>query len=132
VNIIPEAITDALARLRNDVESSVRAELRTFKEELMEQAPPLVAAAGMAAVAAVVGLAFVGVFTALCVIALSIVLAPWLAALVVTVIWGIAATLLGSTAVAQMKAALPLKFERTARNVKEDVAWIKSDLKLRK
>src|SRR6185312_14936388 len=132
MNIIPDAITDALARLRNDIESSVRAELRTFKEEAMEQMPPLLAAAGMAVVAAVVGLAFVGVFTALCVIALSIVLAPWLAALIVTVIWGTAAAMLGTGAVASMKAALPLKFDRTARNVKEDVAWIKSDLKLRK
>ncbi|HEY1976894.1 MAG TPA: phage holin family protein [Candidatus Baltobacteraceae bacterium] len=132
MNLIPDAITDALARLRNDIESAVRAELRTFKEEAMEQLRPLLAAAGMATVAAVVGLAFVGAFTALCVIALCTVLAPWLAAMIVTVIWGIVAAALGSTAVARVKAALPLKFDRTARTVKEDVAWIKSDLKLRK
>jgi len=132
MNLIPDAVTDALARLRNDIESSIRAELRTFREEAMEQLPPLVAAATMSAVAAVVGLAFVGVLTALCVIALSTVLAPWLAALIVTVIWGIGAAALALTAVARFKTALPLKFDRTARNVKEDVAWIKSDLKLRK
>lgn len=132
MNIIPDAITDAMARLRNDVETSVRAELRTFKEELTQQMPPLVAAASMGAVALVVGLAFVGVLTALCVIALSIVVAPWLAALIVTVIWGIVAGALASAAAVRFRTALPLKFDKTARNVKEDVAWIKSDLKLRK
>jgi putative superfamily III holin-X len=132
MNLIPDAITDAMARLRNDIESSVRAELRTFKEELAAQAPPLLAAAAMGAVALVVGLAFAGVFTALCVIALSIAVAPWLAALIVTVIWGGVAAALASMAAVRFKAALPLKFDKTARNVKEDVAWIKSDLKLRK
>ncbi len=132
MQIIPEAISDAIARLRNDIESSVRAELRTFKEELAEQMPSLLAAAGMGAVALVMGLAFVGVFSALCVIALSIAVAPWLAALIVTVIWGIVAAALASMAAVRFKTALPLKFDKTARNVKEDVAWIKSDLKLRK
>lgn len=132
MTLILDAITDALARLRNDIGSAVRAELRTFQEEAMEQLWPLLAAAGMATVAGVVGLTFIGVLTALCVIALSVVLAPWLAALIVTVIWGIVAAVLGLTAVGRLRAALPLKFDRTARTVKEDVAWIKSDLKLRK
>jgi len=132
MNVIPDAVADAMARLRNDIEASLRAELRTFKEEAIEQLRPLVAAAAMASAALLTALAFVGVFSALCVIALSIAVPPWLAALIVTVVYGIVAAALGSMAYARIKSALPLKFDKTAQNVKEDVAWIKSDLKLRK
>jgi hypothetical protein len=132
VNIIPDAIAEAMARLRNDIESSVRAELRTFKEEAIEQLRPIAAAAALAAAAFLTVLAFIGVFSALCVLALSIAVAPWLAALIVTAIYGIIAASLGALAFSRIKAALPIKFDKTAQTVKEDVAWIKTDLKLRK
>ncbi|HKE37047.1 MAG TPA: phage holin family protein [Candidatus Baltobacteraceae bacterium] len=129
---IPDSVVDALARLRNDIEFSVRAELRTFKEEAIEQLRPLATAGALAAAAFLTVLAFIGVFSALCIIALSVAVAPWLAALIVTVIYGIVAASLGSVAFARVKSALPIKFEKTAQTVKEDVAWIKSDVKLRK
>jgi hypothetical protein len=114
VNLIPDAVTDALNRLKNDIELSVRAELKTFKEEAIEQLRPLVAAAALASAAFLTALAFIGVFSALCVIALSIAVAPWLAALIVTVVYGIAAATLGSLAFVRIKSALPLKFDKTA------------------
>jgi hypothetical protein len=126
---IPDSLGDALSRLKTDVETLVRAELRTFKEEAIEQLRPLALAAALGAAAFLTVLAFVGVFSALCVIALSLAVPPWLAALIVTVVYGIAAAVLASMAIVRFRSALPINFNRTARSVKEDVAWIKSDLK---
>jgi hypothetical protein len=60
---------------------------------------------------------------------LSLAMAPWLAALVVTALWGIAAAALVSAAVAKLRETLPLQFDKTTRSVKEDVEWIKSGIK---
>jgi hypothetical protein len=126
---LPDSLTEALSRLKADVEDLVRAELRTFKEEAIEQLRPLLFAAALAAAAFLTVLAFIGVFSALCVIALSLAVPPWLAALIVTVVYGIIAAAMGSIAIGRFRAALPINFNRTARSVKEDVAWIKNDLK---
>lgn len=67
---------------------------------------PLATAGALAAAAFLTVLAFIGVFSALWVIAPSVAVAPWPAALIVTVIYAIV--------------------------VKEDLEWIKSDVKLRK
>jgi hypothetical protein len=124
-----ESFVESVQHLGKDLGDLFRAELQLFKAEATQQMGGLLSAGVWIAGGAVMGLAFLGAFTALLIMVLSLVLAPWLAALIVTALWGFAAAALISAAVVQMRAALPLEFKETTRNVKEDVEWIKSGMK---
>ncbi len=121
-----EPMGDALRHLRSDLGDLVRAELALFKRDATRQLRGLSVAGVWIIVGAVMGLAFLGALTALLIIALSLALAPWLAALVVTAAWGLVAASLLAAAVIKLKATLPLDFDETTRSVKEDVEWIKA------
>lgn len=124
-----ESIGDSLHHLGQDLGDLFRAELALFKKEAAEQMGGLATAGVWIAGGAVMGLAFLGALTALLIIVLSLAMAPWLAALVVTALWGIVAAGLVSAAVAKLRETLPLQFDKTTRSVKEDVEWIKSGIK---
>ena len=124
-----ESLADSLHHLGEHLGELFRAELALFKKELAEQLGGLAAASVWIAGGAVMGLAFLGAFTALLIIALSLAMAPWVAALVVTLLYGFAAAALTGAAIAKLKSTLPLEFDKTTRSVKEDVEWIKSGMK---
>ncbi len=124
-----ESLGDSLHHLAEDLGDLFRAELALFKKEATEQLGGLAVAGVWIAGGAVMGLAFLGALTALLIIALSLAMAPWLAALVVTALWGFAAAALISAAIAKLRTTLPLEFDKTTRSVKEDVEWIKSGMK---
>lgn len=124
-----ESLGESLAHLTRDLADLFRAELALFRREAGEDARKLLAGAVWIAAAAVMGLAFLGGFTALAIIALSLVFASWLAALVVSIVYGGLAVALLSAAAAKFKSAMPLTLDETTRSVKEDVEWIKSGLK---
>lgn len=124
-----ESIGDSLTHLSRDLADLFRAELALFKREVTQEARKILAAAVWVVAAGVAGLAFLGALTALAVIALSLILAPWLASLVVTVVYGGVALALVSRALAKFKDAMPIQLDETTRSVKEDVQWIKSGMK---
>ncbi|MFN2450535.1 MAG: phage holin family protein [Candidatus Baltobacteraceae bacterium] len=124
-----ESFGDSLHHLAEDLGSLFRAELTLFKKELSAQFSGLASAGVWVAGGAVMGLAFLGAFTALLIMALSLAMAPWLAALVVTAIYGFAAAALIAAAMAKLRETLPLDFNKTTSSVKEDVEWIKSGMK---
>ncbi len=124
-----ESLPDALAHLGKDLSDLVHAELALFKQEAAQQFSGLAIAGVWVAGGAVMGLAFLGAFTAFLIMVISLVLVPWLAALVVTVAWGFVAGSLIAAALMKVRATLPLEFDKTARSVKEDVEWIKSGIK---
>ena len=124
-----QSLGESLHRLGEDLGDLVRAELALFKKEAAEQLSQVAAAGVWIGGAAVFGLAALGAFTALLMIALGLVLPLWLSALIVTALWGFLAIGLATAAIAQLRAALPLKFDKTTRNVKEDIEWIKSGAK---
>ncbi|HLI94593.1 MAG TPA: phage holin family protein [Candidatus Baltobacteraceae bacterium] len=119
---------ESLHKLGEDLGDLIRAELAQFKREAATQMRKFAVAGIWIAGAAVIGLAALGAFTAFAIIVLTLVFRPWVAALIITVVWGFAA--LSMLAVAKMKldSALPIEFE-TARSVKEDIEWIKSGIK---
>jgi len=129
MNTERESFPDSLKHLAQDLSDLFRAELALFKKEAAEQLSGLAVAGVWLAGAAVMGLAFLGAFTALLIMALSLAIAPWLAALVVTALWGLVAVSLASAAMLKLRETLPLQFDKTTRNVKEDVEWIKSGMK---
>ncbi len=124
-----ESLGESLHRLGQDLGDLFRAELALFKKEASEQLAGVAVAGVWVAGGAVMGLAFLGAFTALLMIVLALAMPLWLSALIVTALWGFAAVALLSAAIAKLRATLPIKFEETTRNVKEDVEWIKSGAK---
>jgi hypothetical protein len=121
-------LTESLADLARDLGDLFRAELTHFKSELAREGRKLAVAGVWLAGAAVMGLAFLGVFTAFLVLVLTLVFSPWLAALIVTVAWGFAAFSLLAAAKIKLESTLPIEME-TPRSVKEDLEWIKSGIK---
>lgn len=123
-----EGMVDSLRHLGQDLGDLFRAELAQFKREITSEGRKLAIVGIWLAGAAVMGLAFLGVFTAFVVMVLSLVLQPWLAALVVTVAWGFIAVSMLAAAKMKLDSALPIELE-TTRSVKEDIEWIKSGIK---
>ncbi len=132
MNDEPQSMADSLRNLGKDLADLFRAELTLFKKEATQQMRGLAIAGVWVAAGAVMGLAFLGAFTAFLIMVISLVLQPWLAALVVTVAWGFAALSLIAAAKIQLQSTLPLEFDETTRSVKEDVEWIKSGIKTAK
>ena len=99
------------------------------RAELTEKAKTAGVGAGMLSGSAIAALLTLGTLTALAIIALSIVLAPWLSALIVTLAWAIVAAALGFAGKQRIQNAGPMVPEQTIGNVKEDVEWIKSGAK---
>ena len=123
-----ESIGESLRNLVQDLGQLFRAELAQFKREAAGEMRNLAVVGVWLAGAAVMGLAFLGAFTAFAIIVLSLVLQPWIAALVITIAWGFAAISMLAAAKTKLDSALPIELEMT-RSVKEDIEWIKSGIK---
>lgn len=123
-----ESMGESLKHLGEDLGDLFRAELAQFKREATNEGRKLAIVGIWLAGGAVMGLAFLGAFTAFAIIVLSLVFQPWLAALIVTVVWGFAAIAMLAAAKMKLDSALPIELE-TTRSVKEDLEWIKSGIK---
>lgn len=123
-----ESLGESLKHLARDLGDLFRAELQLFKRETAAQVRGLAMAGIWLGAAAVLGLAFLGALTALLIIALGLALPLWAAALIVTMFYGIGAAGLLAAALAKFREATPIDFDKTARSVKEDIAWIKSGM----
>lgn len=123
-----EGLGESLRHLGEDLGDLFRAELAQFKREVTTEGRKLAVVGVWLAGAAVMGLAFLGVFTAFAVIVLTLVFQPWLAALIITVAWGFIALAMLAAAKIKLDSALPIELE-TPRSVKEDLEWIKSGIK---
>jgi uncharacterized membrane protein YqjE len=103
----------------------IRAELRLAQAEMTAKAKHAGIGAGLFGGAGLIALYGVGALIATIILALSLLMAPWLAALIVTVVLfaiaGVAA-LLGKK---QVTEATPPKPEQTIENVQQDVQAIK-------
>ena len=117
---------DLVRDLSEQTSRLVRQEVELAKAELSVKGKQAGLGAGMFGGAGVMGLLALGSLTATAVAALSLAMATWLAALIVTVIWaagaGIAA-LLGKKKVQQ---AMPPVPQESVDSVKEDVQWTKT------
>lgn len=122
-------MVDSLQHLGKDLSDLFRAELALFKQEASQQLRGVALAGVWVAAGAVMGLAFLGAFTAMLIMVLSLAVASWLAALIVTVAWGLVAGSLIAAAAAKLKTTLPIEFDQTTRSVKEDLEWIKTGIK---
>jgi uncharacterized membrane protein YqjE len=111
--------------LANQTSTLVRQELRLAQAELTQKGKAAGRGSGMLSAAAVAGLLMLGTLTALLVIALDSAMPLWLAALIVTVLWGIVAAVLAQAGRKALKEATP-PAPQTVETVKEDIQWAKT------
>jgi uncharacterized membrane protein YqjE len=122
-------IADLLRELGDEIATLVRQEIALAKTEITEKTKPVAASAGMFGGAALLGLGAFGALTAFLIALLSLELQVWAAALIVAVIYGIAAYVLAQSGKKKLHEAAPLAPEQTAQSIKEDIEWVRTRAK---
>ncbi len=123
------SIADLLRQLSEQTTTLVRQELDLAKAELAVKGKRAGLGAGMFGVAGVFGLYAVGALTACVILALSLAVAGWLAALIVAVVYGAIAGGLALTGKNKVQEAVPPVPEQTVESVKDDVESTKQRAK---
>jgi uncharacterized membrane protein YqjE len=118
---------ELLQRLARETSVLVRQELDLAKAEMTEKGKRAGRGAGMFGAAGVVGLLALGALTA-CLIALLATALDhvWLAALVITVVYGAVAGVLALMGRREVQESTPPLPEQTIDTVKEDVQWART------
>jgi VIT1/CCC1 family predicted Fe2+/Mn2+ transporter len=119
-------IGDLVKQLAGQTSTLVRQEIDLAKAEMSQKASVAGKGAGLLGGAAVVGLLAAGALTACLILVLSEAMDAWLAALIVAVVMGAVAAVLGLSGRNKVRAATPPVPEQTIETVKEDVEWAKT------
>jgi hypothetical protein len=106
-----------------DVALLIRHELELAKSELAAKAKSAGIGMGMLSASGVTGVVTVGCFTALLIVALSLVIPSWAAVLAITLLWAAITATLALAGKRKVEEATPFVPEQTIENLKEDVAW---------
>jgi uncharacterized membrane protein YqjE len=123
-----QSMGELFKQLSDDLSTLVRQELKLAQAEMTEKGKRAGIGAGMFGGAGLVGLLALGTLTACIVAALSTAMPVWLAALIVTAVYGAVAGVLALTGKNRISAATPPVPEQTVETVKEDVQWAKTQL----
>jgi uncharacterized membrane protein YqjE len=123
-----QSVGELFRQLSDDTSKLVRQELKLAQAEMTEKGKKAGKGVGIFGAAAIIGLLALLTFTACMVAALATGMPVWLAALIVTVVYAIAAgglALIGKQRISEATPPLP---EQTVETVKEDVQWAKTQL----
>jgi uncharacterized membrane protein YqjE len=118
-------IGELVKDLAGQTSTLVRQEIKLAQAEVTEKGKVAGRGAGMLAGAGVAALLMLGALSALIVVALDSAMPLWLAALIVTVLWGIVAGVLAAKGRAELRSAAP-PVPQTIETVKEDIQWAKT------
>jgi hypothetical protein len=118
--------SELLRQLSDQTTTLVRQEIELAKLEFREKGKKAGVGAGMFGGAGVFGLYAIGALTATIILALATFLPGWVAALIVTVVYGAIAGVLALRGKSQVKQATPPVPEQAVETTKEDVRWIKT------
>lgn len=124
-----QSVAELLQRLSDQSTTLIRQEIALAKAELSAKGKRAGLGAGMFGGAGVFGLYAVGALTACVILALSTAMTGWLAALIVTVAYGVIAGALALIGRRKVQQATPPVPEQTIESVKEDVEWTKTRAK---
>ena len=117
---------ELLKQLSDQTTTLVKQEIELAKLELQEKGKKAGVGAGMFGGAGAVGLYALGALTATIILALVTFLPGWVAALIVTVVYGAIAGVLALRGKAEIKQATPPVPEQAVETTKEDARWAKS------
>jgi hypothetical protein len=120
-----QSLPELLKRLSQETATLVRQELDLAKAEVSEKGKKAGIGAGIVGAAGVVALLALGALTACFILALNEVMPAWLASLIVAVVYGIIAAVLGLRGKEKVQEATP-PAPQTVETVKEDVQWAKN------
>jgi Putative Actinobacterial Holin-X, holin superfamily III len=120
------SLGDLFGKLSTELSTLIRQELELARAELTQKGREAGKGAGFLGGAGVVGLLAAGTLTAAIVAALDLVVATWLAALIVALVYGAVAAVLALRGKERVQHATPPVPEQTVDTVKEDVAWAKT------
>src|ERR1700759_4521450 len=123
------SVPELLRQLSDQTAMLVRQELDLAKVELTEKGKQAGIGAGMFGAAGLVGLYALGALTAAVILALSLAMSGWLAALIVAVVYGAVAGVLALTGKSRVERGVPPTPEQTVETVKEDVAVAREAVK---
>lgn len=114
--------------LSAQVSTLVRQELELAKVELSAKGRQAGIGAGLMGAGGMLALFGVGALTAAAILALDLLVAGWLAAVIVGVAWLAVAGVLALAGKSRAKRAVPPVPEQTVETVKEDVRWTKDSV----
>jgi uncharacterized membrane protein YqjE len=120
------SVGELVSQLSTQMSELARKEVDLAKAELTEKGKQAGLGAGMFGGAGVAGLLALGALTACLTLVLTTFLAPWLAALIVTLAWGAVAAVLALQGRERVREATPAAPEQTIESVKEDIQWAKN------
>jgi hypothetical protein len=124
-----QPVGDLVKQLSEQTSTLVRKEVELAKAEIAAKGKKAGIGAGMFGGAGLFGFfAFAGLTTTF-ILALTTAVAPWLAALIVTVVYGAVAGVLALQGKNKVQDATPPVPERAVDSTKEDVAWVKTKAK---
>ena len=116
---------DLIQQLAKETSTLVRQEIELAKAEVSEKGRQAGKGVGMFGDAGIVALLAFGALTAAAILALDLVVAGWLAALIVAAVYGAAAGLLAWAGKGRVQEATP-PAPQTVETVKEDIEWAKT------
>ena len=120
------SIAELVKDLATETSTLVRQEIDLAKAEMTDRGKRAGKGVGMLAAGAAVALLAFGALTAGLIAALDLAMPTWLAALIVTVVYGAIAAVLVQIGRKQVQEAAPPVPEDTIESVKEDVQWAKT------
>jgi hypothetical protein len=120
------SIAELVKDLATETSTLVRQEIDLAKAEMTDRGKRAGKGVGMLAAGAAVALLAFGALTAGLIAALDLAMPTWLAALIVTVVYGVIAAVLVQIGRKQVQEAAPPVPEDTIESVKEDVQWAKT------
>lgn len=123
------SVAELLKQLSDQTAALVRQELELAKAELAVKGKRAGLGAGMFGGAGLFGLYALGALTACAILALATAMNGWLAALIVTVVYGAIAGVLALTGKTKVQQGVPPLPEQTVDSVKEDLEWTKQRAK---
>jgi uncharacterized membrane protein YqjE len=116
---------ELFSRLSEQSSRLVRAEIELAKAELAQKAKESGIGAGLLAGAAFLGFFAFAVLLTTAILALALVVEPWLAALIVAVVLLVLAAILALLGKRALDRGMPPMPERATENVKQDVNAVK-------
>jgi hypothetical protein len=122
-------VGDLMKDLSEQTSTLVRKEVELAKAELAVKGKKAGIGAGMFGGAGLFGFFAFAALTATLILALAEAVAPWLAAVIVTVVYGAIAGVLALQGKNKVQEATPPVPERAVDSTKEDVEWVRTRAK---
>ena len=118
-------IGELVKELAGQTSTLVRQEIQLAQAEVTSKGKLAGRGAGMLAAAAVAALLALIALTACLIVALDTAVPLWLAALIVTLLWGVIGAVLATRGRTELQQATP-PVPQTVETVKEDIQWAKT------